>query len=94
MIKITRDEFLALALIPEIFNAKEISWFKSGNGNKLGIIIQINSNHKYDYLVYEKDSSDDYVLYPNEGESSSIDYENVYKRLAKEMLTAINEDRP
>ncbi|KTC76934.1 hypothetical protein [Legionella brunensis] len=86
MIKITRDEFLAFALIPDISNAKEVSWFKSNKtGEKLGIIIQITYNHKYDYLIYQKDRFQDYILYPNEDDCSSIDYDNVYHELERKM---------
>lgn len=86
MIKITRNEFLTFALIPDIADAKEVSWFKSNDeGDKLAIIVQINSNHKYDYLIYEKDSSDAYVLYPNEEDFSAQDYDKVYEQLEKMM---------
>ncbi|CEK12052.1 hypothetical protein [Legionella hackeliae] len=87
MIKITRDEFLAFALIPDISNAKEIHWFKSNvMADKLGIIIQINSNHKYDYLIYQKDKTEDYILYPNEQDFSSKDYDDIYHELEKRMV--------
>ncbi|KTD15984.1 Uncharacterised protein [Legionella lansingensis] len=86
MIKISRKEFLAFALIPDISNAKEVGWFKSNEkADKLGIIIQINSNHKYDYLIYEKDNTAAYILYPNEHDFSSIDYDKVYHELEREM---------
>jgi hypothetical protein len=92
MIKITRDEFLTLALIPDIADAKDVDWFKSnGEADKLGLIIQINSNHKYNYLIYEKDQAADYVLYPNEDDFSSVDYERVYCNLELEMATANKE---
>ncbi|KTD18077.1 hypothetical protein [Legionella jordanis] len=92
MIKITRDEFLTLALIPDIADAKDIEWFKSNNENKLGLIIQLNSSNRYDYLVYEKDQAAEYILYPNEHDFSSIDYDKVYQHLEQELTSPIRNN--
>ncbi|KTD07547.1 hypothetical protein [Legionella jamestowniensis] len=87
MIEITRDEFLNFALIPDIAHAKEVNWFKSNKmADKLGIIIQIDSNKKYDYLIYQKDKAEDYILYPNDDDFSSDDYKEVYCELEKKMI--------
>ncbi|ASQ44798.1 hypothetical protein [Legionella clemsonensis] len=86
MIKITRDEFLTFALIPEIAHAKEVTWFKSNKmADKLGIIIQIDSNKKYNYLIFHKDKAEDYILYPSDDDYSSSDYGEVYLELENKM---------
>lgn len=55
MIEITRDEFLNFALIPDIAHAKEVNWFKSNKmADKLGIIIQIDSNKNMIILFIKK----------------------------------------
>ncbi|WED43084.1 hypothetical protein [Legionella cardiaca] len=92
MIKITRNEFLAFASIPDIVNAKDVGWFKSKAGDKLGIIMQLTANHKYDYLIYQKDHTKDYILYPNDDDYSSADYDTVYHQLEKKMALPQNQN--